>query len=305
MLHRTPLTSVLLSTAVLLGPPLLGRTTAHAATYKLNAKGEVVEITEGGTTTTLAYSATGKLAAQTSGGVTTSYVYDDSGDLPQVIAEVRSDGKTILHAYGPAGYVASIDGSLVYPLSDEQGTARAFTDEAGAVIGTAQYDAWGKQVGTTGVTTRIGYTGELTLPSGAVWLRARTYDPNARRFVERDDFPGDGSRPSSLNRFSYVEGDPINQADPTGNQSEAIGKLWMERARNGYTVTTSRGKKGKISMNPANLSRPYSWVNDAPSTPGGAGFSAYAGVGGGAEYIVGSDNQDIVCLRARSEISCS
>ncbi len=217
MLHRTALLSVLLSTGALLAPPLLGRTIAQAATYKMNAKGEVVEITENGTTTTLAYSATGKLASQTSGGITTSYVYDDSGDLPQVIGEVRSDGKTILHAYGPAGYAASLDGSLLYPINDQQGTARAFTDEAGVVVGTAQYDAWGKRAAATGTTTRIGYTGELTLPSGAVWLRARTYDPSARRFVERDDYAGDGGVPATLNRFAYVVGDPINLTDPTGN----------------------------------------------------------------------------------------
>jgi len=48
------------------------------------------------------------------------------------------------------------------------------------------------------------------------YLRARFYASGTGRFLTRDTWEGDYSRPLSLNRWGYVEGNPINFADPTG-----------------------------------------------------------------------------------------
>lgn len=62
------------------------------------------------------------------------------------------------------------------------------------------------------------YTGEPRegLP-GLVDLRARVYDPQLGRFLQRDTIAGAGVRPSALNRYSYVEGNPVNAVDPGGH----------------------------------------------------------------------------------------
>lgn len=53
-----------------------------------------------------------------------------------------------------------------------------------------------------------------------LFLRARYYNPADGRFQSRDTWSGDYNRPLSLNRWMYVEGNPVNLIDPTGNISQ-------------------------------------------------------------------------------------
>jgi hypothetical protein len=48
------------------------------------------------------------------------------------------------------------------------------------------------------------------------YLRARYYDPAVGRFVSRDVWEGLYFYPSSMNRWMYVGGNPINRIDPSG-----------------------------------------------------------------------------------------
>jgi RHS repeat-associated protein len=49
-----------------------------------------------------------------------------------------------------------------------------------------------------------------------LYLRARHYSPTDGRFTSRDTWSGDYNRPLSLNRWMYLEGNPVNFADPSG-----------------------------------------------------------------------------------------
>jgi hypothetical protein len=49
-----------------------------------------------------------------------------------------------------------------------------------------------------------------------VYLRARYYAPGMGRFLTRDTWEADTNSPMSFNRWLYVEGNPVNRADPTG-----------------------------------------------------------------------------------------
>jgi hypothetical protein len=55
-----------------------------------------------------------------------------------------------------------------------------------------------------------------------VYLRARYYNPADGRFQSRDTWGGEVNRPLSLNRWMYVEGNPINALDHTGQFSESL-----------------------------------------------------------------------------------
>jgi RHS repeat-associated protein len=63
--------------------------------------------------------------------------------------------------------------------------------------------------------TDYGYTGEFTA-NDMVYLRARQYAPGMGRFLTRDTWSGDVDNPLSMNRWGYVEGNPVNLSDPSG-----------------------------------------------------------------------------------------
>jgi hypothetical protein len=50
-----------------------------------------------------------------------------------------------------------------------------------------------------------------------VYLRARWYAVGQGRFLTKDTWEGDYQSPLTLNRWNYVQSNPINYQDPTGN----------------------------------------------------------------------------------------
>lgn len=50
-------------------------------------------------------------------------------------------------------------------------------------------------------------------------MRARYYTPGMGRFLTKDTWDGDYSSPLTLNKWNYVNGNPINYVDPSGHIS--------------------------------------------------------------------------------------
>ena len=48
------------------------------------------------------------------------------------------------------------------------------------------------------------------------YMRARYYNPEIKRFINQDVLTGSITDSPSLNRYAYVEGNPISLADPFG-----------------------------------------------------------------------------------------
>jgi RHS repeat-associated protein len=69
-------------------------------------------------------------------------------------------------------------------------------------------------------TGRLGMAGEWHSADGTIYLRNRVYHPRMRRFLQRDAVLGSSSVPMSLNRYTYVEGNPATWTDPTGRQAQ-------------------------------------------------------------------------------------
>jgi RHS repeat-associated protein len=84
-------------------------------------------------------------------------------------------------------------------------------------VATARYDEFGILLDATGASDApFGFTGEPTDPTGLVHLRARSYDPELGRFLNRDPWPGVAQVPTTLNRYTYVANNPLRYADPSG-----------------------------------------------------------------------------------------
>ena len=131
------------------------------------------------------------------------------------LTQVLSNG-TNTYLYGN-GRISQQATQTEYFLGDALGSVRQLTNPIGAVTLTQSYTPYGEVTQSTGTSqTSYGFTNEATDPNGLVYLRARYYAPTDGRFISRDTWNGDYNRPLSLNRWNYVEGNPVNLVDPTG-----------------------------------------------------------------------------------------
>jgi hypothetical protein len=83
--------------------------------------------------------------------------------------QIRQHGQAtdVLYGLERLGTVSS--GSITWTGGDALGSTRLTLDDAGAVVGTTSYDAWGTP--TRGTPAPFGFTGELHR-QGLVYLRA-------------------------------------------------------------------------------------------------------------------------------------
>ena len=177
---------------------------AHKATY--NSQNQLTAY-DG---TTYAYDANGN---RLTAGVQT-FTTDATG---QVLAD--KDNQYIYGAQGLIGYYDKT-GKFVTVTSDNRGDILNLLDEAGTVRGTMSYSDYGAVTKTTGtVDTPFKYAGRLgviTDNNGLVYLKTRYYNPQLMRFMNRDTVAGSVTDSQSLNRFSYVEGNPLTYVDLNG-----------------------------------------------------------------------------------------
>ena len=123
-------------------------------------------------------------------------------------------------------------GATSYALLDGQGSVRALTNSSGGITDSYSYDAFGNPLTSQGTTINpYRYTGQqFDSLTGLYDLRARYYDPASGRFTSRDTASIDFSNPVELNRYSYVQDNPINLDDPSGHQSTTEEGLLDESA---------------------------------------------------------------------------
>ena len=97
-------------------------------------------------------------------------------------------------------------------------------DAAGNITDTFAYDTCGKLIFRTGTSQVVfGYNGRdgvVTDANGLIYMRARYYSPDMRRFVNADIVAGESSNAVTLNRVAYANGNPISFVDPCGLSAE-------------------------------------------------------------------------------------
>jgi RHS repeat-associated protein len=160
------------------------------------------------------FDATGqRVATQVSGSLINVLVYDAMG---QLVAEYNS---------------TPVQGGTQYIFSDHQNTPRTITNAQGSVIARHDYLPFGEDVlNSVGMRASVqGYGGneaarqkyagmernEATAMAHTLW---RQYDSLSGRWTAPDPYRGSMSiqNPQSLNRYSYVDNDPVNLVDPAG-----------------------------------------------------------------------------------------
>jgi RHS repeat-associated protein len=98
------------------------------------------------------------------------------------------------------------------------GSVRQIAAANGNVTLAESYEPYGSVLMSSGTASSIfAYAGEqIDTYIKLLFLRARYYSPDTARFLSKDVWQGDYTRPQSLNAWAYVENSPINYTDPSG-----------------------------------------------------------------------------------------
>ena len=139
----------------------------------------------------------------------------------QVLEEQNSRGTPIeTYIWGDqALFQTGASGQSQFFGQDGLGSTRLLTDSTGQIIARYDYDPYGNALGFNPATaaTAILYAGQrFDATTGQYDMGARSYDPTTGRFSQRDSYNGDSAIPQSQNKYAYVQGDPIDQTDPSG-----------------------------------------------------------------------------------------
>lgn len=105
--------------------------------------------------------------------------------------------------------------TVTYYYTDPQGTVLATTDEAGNITSSIDRSPYGAVV-IGSASNGLGYTGHVTDETSLIYMQARYYDPQVGRFYSVDPVVPEPGDVFSVNRYLYVDGNPVTKVDPSG-----------------------------------------------------------------------------------------
>jgi RHS repeat-associated protein len=127
------------------------------------------------------------------------------------------------YLYGKNTLVAQLapDGQFYWQHNQHLGSGYKLTSNSGTVVYRGEFDPQGQTLLETGSTTLNShkFTGyEKDQSTGLDYANARMYSGSRGRFTKPDPagLSAADARPQTLNRYSYVNNDPVNFVDRTG-----------------------------------------------------------------------------------------
>ena len=160
----------------------------------------------------------------------TEFILNTNTSLSQILSESQYrldengsivDTSTITKYIYGLGLIAQenqAEGYLTYHY-DNLGSTTAITNENGDIIHTYTYGPYGELLSGDKDSVRFLYNGMygvMTDSNGLYYMRARYYNVDIKRFINQDVLTGTIANSQSLNRYSYVQGNPISLTDPFG-----------------------------------------------------------------------------------------
>jgi len=164
------------------------------------------------------YNGFGNRIARNDNGILTRYVLDYGREMSQVLCETDISGKIIAYyIHGPqiVGRIGA-DGSQRYYHTNHIGSVVALTDENETVTDRYAYTPFGiltdREGNTKNPFTFVGGLGVMEEADGLYFMRARFYDADVGRFLQKDPI----SNIVKLNLYTYSYNNPILFSDPSG-----------------------------------------------------------------------------------------
>jgi len=149
----------------------------------------------------------------------TTYTYNTNAKLSMLLMKTTG-GVVTKYVYGKGLIGEETNSTFKTYHFDCRGSTIAITDASGTITDTFAYDTYGKLISRTGTSNVIfGYNGRdgvVTDTNGLIYMRARYYSPEMRRFINADIIAGKLDNAITLNRYAYANGNPAIYIDPTG-----------------------------------------------------------------------------------------
>ncbi|MCG9968493.1 DUF6531 domain-containing protein [Pelotomaculum terephthalicicum JT] len=176
------------------------------------------------------YDAENQRIASTIGGQQTRYVINPNTALSQVLVKTDPNGINTYYVYG-LGLIGEESGDTYKSYHyDLRGSTVALSNISGTITDKFQYGPYGELQRISGNSSTPflynGRDGVITDANGLYYMRARYYNPEIMRFMNRDVLIGSVEDTLSLNRYAYVQGNPVLSVDPLGlceNRGSSIG----------------------------------------------------------------------------------
>ncbi|MBR3044305.1 MAG: PKD domain-containing protein [Oscillospiraceae bacterium] len=183
---------------------------------------------------TYSYDAENNRISMTNGDSTTYFAYDTVAQISRVLT-AETDGKTVYYVYGTGLVSQEDDENLLYYHFNNLGSTQALTTIDGEIADTFEYGPYGELTSQNKYGIMFLYNGEYgvaTDANGLYYMRARYYNPEIKRFINQDVIIGEIANTPSMNRYAYVQGNPISYVDPFGLSPGLGWKFWGHLALN-------------------------------------------------------------------------
>ena len=200
--------------------------------YTFNAADQLTQVSRDGTVVLDAsYDGDNLRVVKTLGDTSTFYLRNPEGNT---LAEYNQDGVLIAeYVYANGRQIAKVtpDGiggdTFRFFHADHLGSVLSITDEIGSQVWSGEYFPFGSEYSSGDEPDRYRFTQhELDYQTGFLYAKARYYHPGLGRFISTDPVGGNSDDPQSWNRYSYVQNNPVNATDPTGEMANwAAGAL--------------------------------------------------------------------------------
>jgi RHS repeat-associated protein len=147
----------------------------------------------------------------------TVYIYSNRKVIAEYSAGTAATSPNVEYIYRGKSQLATIAaGVITYHFGDHI-SSRFDADSTGKVVRTFGSYPFGETWYETGVLSKWKFsTYENDAESGLNYAIARFQSPRLGRFMSVDSLAGQHTNPQSLNRYAYVNNDPINLTDPSG-----------------------------------------------------------------------------------------
>lgn len=166
---------------------------------------------------------------------TTQFVVNPLSQYSQVLVETDDTGRIVKRYIYGIGLIGeeTLDNTYITYHYDYRGSTVFLTDEQGEVTLEFKYDTYGELLSPHEGYRFLynGRDGVETDLNGLYYMRARYYNPDIKRFVNQDILLGSLGDSASLNRYAYVNGNPVSLIDPFGLEAQSG---WMDGAYNSF-----------------------------------------------------------------------